>query len=180
MNIIDNLGFGQHLRQNAFDNTLPVYIAYIIVRLDKAFVVRIIQIIRHWPNISLRTSQAYAAIYLSWLKTNGRLKISAENCHLSSTVRCPNWLNSRRSRGTYNVQPVCFLSSLLLFVFTKCNQDRIDWYDIHRPVYVRVHTYVGFLTSEIENVAPLGLPRPPLHTFHTIVLENKIPRFVGA
>jgi len=78
------------------------------------------------------------------------------------------------------VQPVCFLSSLLLFVFTKCNQDRIDWYDIHRPVYVRVHTYVGFLTSEIENVAPLGLPRPPLHTFHTIVLENKIPRFVGA
>lgn len=79
------------------------------------------------------------------------------------------------------MQPVCFLSSLLLFVFTKCNQDRIDW---HRPVYVRVHTYihtyVGFLTSEIENVAPLGLPRLPLHTFHTIVLENKIPRFVGA
>lgn len=62
MNIIDNLGFGQHLRQNAFDNTLPVYIAYIIVRLDKAFVVRIIQIIRHWPNISLRTSNLFKLV----------------------------------------------------------------------------------------------------------------------
>jgi len=51
---------------------------------------------------------------------------------------------------------------------------------MYEYIHTYIHTYVGFLTSEIENVAPLGLPRPPLHTFHTIVLENKIPRFVGA
>jgi len=126
-----------------------------------------------WPVISWKMNSFSGKIFkLVQDKQTGR-----ETCwELSPELTCQvSKLIELSPQRVDIVRCVCVLSSLLLFVFTKCNQDRIDG---HRAVHRGPKC-----TGQIENVAPFG-PAPVSFCFpeklRPILVQNKIQRFVGA